>query len=47
MYEGIATTNDGETIRVTGTFMELANWADNIIREYAGEISINIEMKNE
>lgn len=42
MYKGVVNLSDGTTIEVTGTFPELANWADNIIREHAGEITINI-----
>ena len=44
MYKGIAKLDDGSTIETSGTIAEIANWADNLIREQAGEIQIDIRL---
>ena len=40
-YEGVAVTRDGKRIEITGTIMECANWADNVVR-VEGECDISI-----
>lgn len=42
MYHGVANLSDGTTVEANGTISELAAWADGIVRESAGEISIEI-----
>lgn len=42
MYYGIAKLPDGKEVRITGTILECANWADNMIRNADGEVIIEI-----
>ena len=43
-YVGVAVTKDGRRFEITGTIMECASWADNIVR-IEGECSISIVEK--
>ena len=44
MYVGYATFPDGTTISTHGTFAQLADWADDIIRTN-GQCTITIEQE--
>lgn len=46
IYVGTAEAG-GNTFTVTGTILECASWADNIIRCEDGEISIEIRRKED
>lgn len=44
-YTGTASLPDGTEVNTSGTIAECANWADNIIREFGGDIRIEIIQK--
>ena len=41
-YTGTASLGDGRELRVSGSILECANWAENVIRANGGEIVIQI-----
>ena len=43
-YRAVAELSDGKQLQVTGSIMQCANWAENVIRANGGEIQIQITM---
>ena len=43
MYRGTADLGDGQQACMEGTLQQCANWAENVIRNHEGGITITIE----